>query len=72
MEAAALRELVARALAEDLGAGDLTSQATVPAGARARARISQKAPGAIYGLDAAAEAFGQAGAETLRAARGRG
>ncbi|HXV52733.1 MAG TPA: carboxylating nicotinate-nucleotide diphosphorylase [Solirubrobacterales bacterium] len=63
MEAAALRELVARALAEDLGAGDLTSQATVPAGARARARISQKAPGAIYGLDAAAEAFGQAGAE---------
>ena len=27
-----LRELVARALAEDVGAGDVTSEATVPAG----------------------------------------
>ena len=70
MEAAGLRELVARALAEDLGAGDLTSQATVPAGARARARISQKVPGAIYGLDAAAEAFGQAGAERFELVAG--
>ena len=32
-----LSELVARALAEDLGAGDLTSEATVPAELRGRA-----------------------------------
>lgn len=57
-----LSELVARALAEDLGAGDLTSEATVPAAARARARIVQKQPGVIFGLDAAREAFAQAGA----------
>jgi nicotinate-nucleotide pyrophosphorylase len=35
--------LAARALAEDLGAGDVTAEATVPAGARARAQIVQKA-----------------------------
>ncbi|MEJ7798571.1 MAG: carboxylating nicotinate-nucleotide diphosphorylase [Solirubrobacteraceae bacterium] len=49
-----LDQLVARALAEDVGAGDVTSQATVPAGTRAVAKITQKAPGVIYGLDAAA------------------
>ena len=58
-----LRELVARALAEDLGPGDITSEAVVPADARGRARITQKQPGVIFGLDAAAEAFAQSGAE---------
>lgn len=58
-----LRELVARALAEDLGAGDITSEAVVPAAATATARIAQKQPGIVYGLDAAAEAFRQAGGE---------
>ncbi len=62
-----LRDLVARALAEDVGAGDVTSEATVPAGARARARIVQKEAGVVFGLDAAAEAFRQAGAEDLEA-----
>jgi nicotinate-nucleotide pyrophosphorylase (carboxylating) len=57
-----LSELVARALAEDLGAGDVTSEAVVPAAARARARIVQKAPGVLFGLEAAAEAFRQTGA----------
>jgi nicotinate-nucleotide pyrophosphorylase (carboxylating) len=52
-----LKALVGRALAEDVGAGDVTSEATVAADARARARITQKAPGAIYGLDAAEVAF---------------
>ncbi len=52
-----LKALVGRALAEDVGSGDVTSEATVDADARARARITQKAPGAIYGLDAAAVAF---------------
>src|SRR4051794_25419065 len=58
-----LSELVARALAEDLGSGDVTSEATVPAGAAARARIVQKQPGVVFGLEAAAEVFRQAGTE---------
>jgi nicotinate-nucleotide pyrophosphorylase (carboxylating) len=52
-----LDELVARALAEDLGDGDATAEATVPAGAQATARIRQKAPGVVYGLDLAERAF---------------
>ncbi|HEV2998301.1 MAG TPA: carboxylating nicotinate-nucleotide diphosphorylase [Solirubrobacteraceae bacterium] len=48
---------VRRALDEDVGSGDVTTEATVPAEARARALITQKAPGAIYGLDAAEAAF---------------
>jgi nicotinate-nucleotide pyrophosphorylase (carboxylating) len=52
-----LTALVARALEEDLGAGDVTTTATVVADARARALITQKAPGAIYGLQAAETAF---------------
>jgi nicotinate-nucleotide pyrophosphorylase (carboxylating) len=50
-------EIVARALAEDLGGGDVTTEATVPADARAEAVISQKAPGVIFGLDVAEEVF---------------
>jgi nicotinate-nucleotide pyrophosphorylase (carboxylating) len=60
-----LRELVARALAEDVGPGDATAEAVVPADARARARILQKAPGVLFGLDVAEEAFTQAGAESF-------
>jgi len=52
-----LTALVERALAEDVGSGDVTTEATVAADARARATIVQKAPGAIYGLDAAETAF---------------
>jgi nicotinate-nucleotide pyrophosphorylase (carboxylating) len=58
-----LETLVARALAEDLGrdpadpAADVTTAATVPAGLRAQALISQKQPGVIYGLQAARTAF---------------
>jgi nicotinate-nucleotide pyrophosphorylase (carboxylating) len=52
-----LRALVRRALDEDLGSGDVTTVATVPPGARAQALITQKAPGAIYGLDAAETTF---------------
>jgi nicotinate-nucleotide pyrophosphorylase (carboxylating) len=52
-----LTALVERALAEDVGTGDVTTLATVAADARAAASITQKAPGAVYGLDAAAAAF---------------
>jgi nicotinate-nucleotide pyrophosphorylase (carboxylating) len=62
---AELRELVARALAEDVGSGDVTANATVPAGARARARIVQKQAGVVFGFAAAAEAFRQAGGGEL-------
>lgn len=55
-------ELVARALAEDLGPGDITSEATVPENATAAARISLKEPGIVFGLEVAEEVFRQAGA----------
>ena len=56
-----LRELVARALAEDLGDGDVTGEATVPAEATATARIVQKAPGVVFGLDLVVETMAQTG-----------
>jgi len=52
-----LREIVERALAEDVGDGDATTAATVAPGNRARAVITQKAPGVIFGLDAAELTF---------------
>lgn len=57
--------LVTRALAEDVGAGDVTSQATVPEGARARARVVQKQPGVVYGLGVVAETMRQCGVEDV-------
>jgi nicotinate-nucleotide pyrophosphorylase (carboxylating) len=54
-----LKGLVRQALNEDVGSGDVTTGATVPEDARARARIVQKAPGAIYGFDAAEAVFAQ-------------
>ena len=52
-----LLALVGRALEEDIGSGDLTTEATVPADARARALITQKGPGVIYGLATGEAAF---------------
>ncbi|HEV2791551.1 MAG TPA: carboxylating nicotinate-nucleotide diphosphorylase [Solirubrobacterales bacterium] len=60
-----VEELVARTLAEDLGEGDVTSEATVPEDARARARIVQKAPGVVYGLAVVAEAMRRCGVEDV-------
>ena len=67
-----LHNLVARALAEDLGSGDVTAEAVVPADVSATARIIQKAPGVISGFAAAAEAFQQAGAERFESLVGEG
>ena len=50
-------DVIARALAEDVGDGDVTTIATVPEAARARGLVRQKAPGVIYGLDVAVEVF---------------
>jgi nicotinate-nucleotide pyrophosphorylase (carboxylating) len=54
---ALLLDLVRRALEEDVGAGDVTTDATVAPDARARATITQKAPGAVYGLEAVEAVF---------------
>jgi nicotinate-nucleotide pyrophosphorylase (carboxylating) len=52
-----LQTLVERALAEDIGSGDVTTEATVDPGMHALARITQKAPGVVYGLEVAAAVF---------------
>jgi nicotinate-nucleotide pyrophosphorylase (carboxylating) len=62
------RELIARALLEDLGSGDVTAEAVVPEDATGRATITQKAPGVLFGVDLAAEVFRQVGAELEGAA----
>ena len=43
----------------------MTSEATVPEGARARARILQKEPGVVFGLAVVAEAMRQCGVEDV-------
>jgi nicotinate-nucleotide pyrophosphorylase (carboxylating) len=53
----ATHDLIGRALAEDIGLRDVTTEAVVPPGTRARARIDQKAPGVIYGLEIAEAVF---------------
>jgi len=60
-----IEELVGRALAEDLGEGDITAEATVPEDARGRARIVQKKPGVVYGLAVVAEVMRQCGVEDV-------
>jgi nicotinate-nucleotide pyrophosphorylase (carboxylating) len=53
----ATQDLIDRALAEDVGAGDVTTEAVVPAGTRARARIDQKVAGVVFGLEIAEAVF---------------
>jgi nicotinate-nucleotide pyrophosphorylase (carboxylating) len=60
-----MKTTVERALAEDLGAGDVTSEATVAEGARGRARIVQKQPGVVFGLAALAETMRQCGVDDV-------
>jgi nicotinate-nucleotide pyrophosphorylase (carboxylating) len=52
-----VQELIDRALAEDVGAGDVTTDALVPPDARARARIVQREPGVVAGLRVAEAVF---------------
>jgi nicotinate-nucleotide pyrophosphorylase (carboxylating) len=60
-----IESIVERALAEDVGAGDVTTEATVPEGARGRARIVQKQPGVVFGLALVAETMRQCGVEDV-------
>ena len=57
LDPAAYRDLVRRALDEDLGAGDVTTDATVDPAQRARGVFIVKAPCVVAGLDVAAETF---------------
>ncbi|MDP9322661.1 MAG: carboxylating nicotinate-nucleotide diphosphorylase [Acidobacteriota bacterium] len=59
LDPALYRETVRRALAEDLGWGDVTTEATVDAFLHARGIILAKSDCVIAGLDVAAEAFRQ-------------
>jgi nicotinate-nucleotide pyrophosphorylase (carboxylating) len=59
LDPALYREVVRRALAEDLGWGDVTTEATVPPNLRARGVILAKSPCVIAGVDVAAEVFRQ-------------
>ena len=52
-----MKDLVKQALAEDIGKGDATSRLTVPRDADARARIDQKEPGVLAGLEVAESVF---------------
>jgi nicotinate-nucleotide pyrophosphorylase (carboxylating) len=53
------RDLVRRALEEDVGAGDVTTEATVPPTAQARGVFVVKSDCVLAGLDVAVEAFRQ-------------
>jgi nicotinate-nucleotide pyrophosphorylase (carboxylating) len=53
------RDLVRRALAEDIGAGDVTTAATVSPDARGTATLLAKSPCVLAGLDVAREVFRQ-------------
>ena len=57
MSDAAVDALVRAALEEDIGSGDRTTEATVPASLAGRAVITQKEPGVIFGLDCAERVF---------------
>jgi nicotinate-nucleotide pyrophosphorylase (carboxylating) len=59
LEPALYLEPIRRALAEDLGWGDVTTEATVPPGLRARGVILAKSSCIIAGTDVAAETFRQ-------------
>ena len=52
-----LYDLIDRALDEDVGSGDVTTETLVPADATGRATLTQKAPGVIAGLRVAEAVF---------------
>jgi nicotinate-nucleotide pyrophosphorylase (carboxylating) len=59
LEPALYREIIRRALAEDLGWGDLTTEGTIMPDQRATGTFLAKAPCVVAGLDVALEAFKQ-------------
>src|ERR1043166_9004027 len=68
LDPSAYRDIVRRALDEDLGGkSDVTTAATIPATSRARGRFVVKANSVIAGLDVAFECFRQLDADTQTA-----
>ena len=59
LEAGDYRDLVRRALAEDLAGGDITTDAIFGQSDRARGTFLAKSPCTLAGLDVALEAFSQ-------------
>jgi len=57
LDPSSYRELLRRSLAEDLGAGDITTDTIVPAGRRARGQLIAKAPLVLAGIDPFLEVF---------------
>ncbi|MDP8975902.1 MAG: carboxylating nicotinate-nucleotide diphosphorylase [Actinomycetota bacterium] len=57
LDAAAVARVVHEALAEDVGSGDLTTNALFPPHARARARLLLEEPGVVCGLPVAEAVF---------------
>jgi nicotinate-nucleotide pyrophosphorylase (carboxylating) len=68
LDPAAYRDLVRRALAEDLGRGDITSEAIVPDDLRATAALVAKSECVVAGLDVVQEVFRQADSRVTFAA----
>ena len=60
-----LHDLVRAALAEDVGAGDVTTAATVTGDRAGRARVIARAPGVVSGLIAFAETYRQVDASVV-------
>jgi nicotinate-nucleotide pyrophosphorylase (carboxylating) len=59
LDPSAYRDLVRRALEEDVGSGDITSNATIPTDARGRGVFLAKSDCVVAGLDVAHETFRQ-------------
>jgi nicotinate-nucleotide pyrophosphorylase (carboxylating) len=59
LDPSAYRDVVRRALAEDVGAGDITTEATVLAAQQARGTFLMKSDGVLAGIDVAFEVFRQ-------------
>jgi nicotinate-nucleotide pyrophosphorylase (carboxylating) len=64
LDPSAYRDLVRRALQEDLGKGDATTNAIVGQNDRARGTLEAKSPCTVAGLDVALEAFRQLDSST--------
>ena len=57
LDRGAVGRVVAAALAEDVGSGDATTEATVPADERTRAELHVEEPGVVCGIPVAAAVF---------------
>ena len=62
-------ELVRRAVGEDVGAGDVTTESTIPAGHVSRGTIKAKVEGVVAGLAVARAVFFECDSELVFAAR---